>query len=45
MKINTKDFQVIEGHNVELKKRPTTVKPFYKSRTNIKRFWSGILKN
>ena len=32
MKINIKDFQVTEGQKVELKKRPTIIKPFYKSK-------------
>ena len=36
MKINPKDFQVIEGHRVELKERPTIVKPFYKSQDQYK---------
>jgi PPK2 family polyphosphate:nucleotide phosphotransferase len=36
MKINPKDFQVMEGRRVELKKRPTIVKPFYKSKDQYK---------
>ncbi len=36
MKINVKDFQVMEGRNVELKKRPTTIKSFYKSNDQYK---------
>ena len=32
MKINSKDFRVLEGHEVNLKKWPTTVKPVYKSK-------------
>ena len=36
MKINVKDFQVIEGHDVQLKKCPTIVKPFYKSKDQYK---------
>ncbi|MBF0570698.1 MAG: polyphosphate kinase 2 family protein [Candidatus Omnitrophica bacterium] len=36
MKINVKDFQVIEGRNIDLKKRPTLIKPFYKSKDHYK---------
>jgi PPK2 family polyphosphate:nucleotide phosphotransferase len=36
MKINPEDFQVMEARRVELKKRPTTVKPFYKSKDQYK---------
>jgi PPK2 family polyphosphate:nucleotide phosphotransferase len=36
MKINYKDFQVMEGRKVELKKRPTIIKPFYKSKDQYK---------
>jgi PPK2 family polyphosphate:nucleotide phosphotransferase len=36
MKINPKDFQVMEGRSVELKKRPTVIKPFYKSEDQYK---------
>ena len=36
MRINIKDFQVIEGHEVVLKKRPTMVQPFYKSQDQYK---------
>ena len=36
MKINIKDFQVIEGQKVQLKKRPTVIKPFYKSKDQYK---------
>ena len=32
MKIDSKDFRVREGHEVDLKKRPTTVAPVYKSK-------------
>jgi PPK2 family polyphosphate:nucleotide phosphotransferase len=32
MKINLKDFQVMEGRKVDLKKLPTIVKPIYKSK-------------
>src|SRR5271167_3308689 len=36
MKINPNDFQVLEGQKVDLKKRPTTTKPFYKSKDQYK---------
>ena len=36
MKINIKDFQVMEGQDVQLKKRPTAIKPFYKSKDQYK---------
>jgi len=36
MKINPKDFQVREGRKVELKKIPTTIKLFYKSKDQYK---------
>ena len=36
MKINPKDFQVMEGQQVELKKHPTIIKPFYKSKDQYK---------
>ena len=36
MKINLKDFQVVEGQKVDLKKRPTIIKPFYKSQDQYK---------
>jgi PPK2 family polyphosphate:nucleotide phosphotransferase len=36
MKINIKDFQVIEGQDVQLKKRPTVIKPFYRSQDQYK---------
>src|SRR5471030_1335503 len=32
MKINYKDFQVMQGRKVELKECPTIIKPFYKSK-------------
>ena len=32
MKINSKDFRVREGDEVNLRKWPTTVKPVYKSK-------------
>src|SRR5271154_4095363 len=37
MKINPKDFQVIEGRRVDLTERPTTIKPFYKSKDQYKK--------
>ena len=36
MNINYKDFQVAEGQRVELKKCPTLIKPFYKSKEQYK---------
>jgi polyphosphate kinase 2 (PPK2 family) len=36
MKINSKDFRVREGDEVNLKKWPTIVDPMYKSKSNIK---------
>lgn len=36
MKINTKDFQVMEGQDVQFKKYPTAIKPFYKSKDQYK---------
>jgi PPK2 family polyphosphate:nucleotide phosphotransferase len=36
MKINLKDFQVMEGRKVDLKKRPTIIKPIYKSKDQYK---------
>ena len=36
MKINPKDFKVREGRKVELKKIPTTIKLFYKSKDQYK---------
>ncbi len=36
MKINPKDFKVNEGQDVQLKKRPTLVKPLYKSKDQYK---------
>jgi PPK2 family polyphosphate:nucleotide phosphotransferase len=37
MKIQTKDFRVVEGERVELKRWPTQVKPFYKSKEHYHR--------
>ena len=36
MKINPKDFQVMEGRRVELKKCPTIIRPFYRSKDQYK---------
>jgi PPK2 family polyphosphate:nucleotide phosphotransferase len=36
MKINYKDFQAMEGRKIELKKYPTIIKPFYKSKDQYK---------
>jgi len=41
MKINPKDFQVIEGRKVDLKEHPTGIKPFYSSKDQYK----GILED
>lgn len=38
MNINTDDFKVIEGEKVNLKKRPTLVKPVYKSKKKYKKY-------
>jgi PPK2 family polyphosphate:nucleotide phosphotransferase len=37
MKINSKDFRVREGHEVDLKKWPTKVEPVYKSKEQYKK--------
>ena len=37
MKINSKSFQVREGHEVDLKKWPTKVDPVYKSKEQYKK--------
>ena len=37
MKINSKDFRVREGHDVDLKKWPTKVDPVYKSKEQYKK--------
>ena len=37
MKINSKDFRVPEGHEVDLKKWPTKVDPVYKSKEQYKK--------
>jgi len=36
MKINSKDFRVREGHEVDLKKWPMKVDPVYKSKEQYK---------
>ena len=36
MKINSEDFRVPAGKDVDLKKWPTLVKPVYKSKKNYK---------
>ena len=45
MKINSKDFRVREGDEVDLKKWPTKVDPVYKRRSNTKRFWRSTSRN
>ena len=37
MKINSKDFRIQEGHEVDLKKWPTKVEPVYKSKEQYKK--------
>ena len=36
MKFNLRDFQVSEGGRIDLKERPTIIKPFYKSKDQYK---------
>jgi len=36
MKIDPKDFQVIEGQKIDFKKFPTSIKPFYKAKDQYK---------
>ena len=38
MKIKTEDFQILPGEKVDLDKRPTGVKPFYKSKKKYHKF-------
>ena len=38
MKINSKDFRVLEGEKVKLKKWPTVVKPVYQSKEQYQKF-------
>jgi len=40
MKINSKDFQVREGDEVDLKKRPTIVDPVYRSKEHYRELLS-----
>ena len=44
MKINSKDFRVREGHEVNLKKWPTWVDPVYKSKEQYQQLLSVRLK-
>src|SRR5665811_1196494 len=37
MKISSKDFRVLEGHEVNLRKWPTNVKPVYKSKEHYQK--------
>ena len=37
MKINSKDFRVREGDEVDLRKRPTTVEPVHKSKEHYQK--------
>src|SRR5271163_1396515 len=41
MKINSKDFRVLEGHEVDLKKWPTKVDPVYKSKEEYQELLRG----
>ncbi len=38
MNINSRDFRVREGEKVDLKKRPTIIKPFYRSKGQYQEF-------
>ncbi len=38
MKIKTEDFRILHGDKVDLDKRPTSVKPFYKSKKQYNKF-------
>jgi len=43
MKINVKDFKVLEGQDVQLKKFSTSIKPFYKSKDQYQEvLWQHI---
>jgi PPK2 family polyphosphate:nucleotide phosphotransferase len=44
MKIDINDFQVTEGQDVQLKKYPTAIKPFYKSRDQYKEILDQHIK-
>ena len=37
MKISSKDFRVLEGHEVNLRKWPTNVNPVYKSKEHYQK--------
>ena len=39
MKINSEDFKVREGDAVNLRKWPTKVEPFYKSKQQYRKLW------
>jgi hypothetical protein len=41
MKINSKDFRVREGDEVDLRKRPTTVEPVHKSKEHYQKLLEG----
>ncbi len=49
MKINSKDFRVKEGDEVNLKKWPTIVKPVYKSKKQyeelLRNTWCNSVRN
>jgi PPK2 family polyphosphate:nucleotide phosphotransferase len=44
MKIETKDFQVQSGERIKLEKRPTRVKPFYKSKKQYHKVLEGHIE-
>jgi len=41
MKIETKQFRVRAGANVKLKRWPTRIKPFYKSKAHYQQILAG----
>ena len=45
MKINSKDFRVREGDEVDLKKWPTKVDPVTNRRSNTRNFWKSMLRS
>ena len=45
MKINSKDFRVREGDEVDLKKWPTKVESVYKSREQYQKLLEDTLRN
>ena len=45
MKINSKDFRVREGDEVNLKKWPTIVDPVYKSKEQYQKLLESTLRN